>query len=211
MGPINDDVASLVIAQLLFLQSESSKKPIHMYINSPGSFELLKNQDSLKILFAQCFRWNCYLWTRNLRYNASEWLSNNHYDHLFLWNLVYYTSDCNLVCWTSMFNGLFHCWKKKTHDEQWLEAFHDFSSRCLDKASLLLTAGTAGLRHSLPNSFVHWVKVLLLRSWLLSRFRRIMVHQPSGGVQVRSISNFKWTTEIICLFSFVIRVKRLTF
>lgn len=36
MGPITDDVSSLVIAQLLFLQSESSKKPIHMYINSPG-------------------------------------------------------------------------------------------------------------------------------------------------------------------------------
>ena len=36
MGPIDDMVASVVVAQLLFLQSESSKKPIHMYINSPG-------------------------------------------------------------------------------------------------------------------------------------------------------------------------------
>ncbi|XP_065202317.1 ATP-dependent Clp protease proteolytic subunit [Planococcus citri] len=36
MGPINDDLSSLVVAQLLFLQSESSKKPVHMYINSPG-------------------------------------------------------------------------------------------------------------------------------------------------------------------------------
>ncbi|XP_041033345.1 ATP-dependent Clp protease proteolytic subunit, mitochondrial [Carcharodon carcharias] len=36
MGPVDDTVASLVIAQLLFLQSESNKKPIHMYINSPG-------------------------------------------------------------------------------------------------------------------------------------------------------------------------------
>lgn len=33
---IDDSVASLVIAQLLFLQSESNNKPIHMYINSPG-------------------------------------------------------------------------------------------------------------------------------------------------------------------------------
>jgi ATP-dependent Clp protease protease subunit len=33
---VTDDLASIVIAQLLFLQSESSKKPIHMYINSPG-------------------------------------------------------------------------------------------------------------------------------------------------------------------------------
>lgn len=36
MGPITDDLASVVIAQLLFLQSESTKKSIHMYINSPG-------------------------------------------------------------------------------------------------------------------------------------------------------------------------------
>ena len=36
MGPVNDNISSLVVAQLLFLQSESSKKPIHMYINSPG-------------------------------------------------------------------------------------------------------------------------------------------------------------------------------
>ncbi|CAG2062155.1 unnamed protein product [Timema podura] len=33
MGPIHDELASLVVAQLLFLQSESSKKPVHMYIN----------------------------------------------------------------------------------------------------------------------------------------------------------------------------------
>jgi len=33
MGPINDDVSSVVVAQLLFLQSESNKKPVHMYIN----------------------------------------------------------------------------------------------------------------------------------------------------------------------------------
>lgn len=36
MGPITDEISSLVVAQLLFLQSESSKKPVHLYINSPG-------------------------------------------------------------------------------------------------------------------------------------------------------------------------------
>lgn len=36
MGPVTDEISSLVVAQLLFLQSESNKKPIHMYINSPG-------------------------------------------------------------------------------------------------------------------------------------------------------------------------------
>lgn len=35
-GPINDDVANLVIAQLLFLESEDPKKDIYLYINSPG-------------------------------------------------------------------------------------------------------------------------------------------------------------------------------
>jgi ATP-dependent Clp protease protease subunit len=36
VGPINDDVASLVTAQLLFLESEDPKKEISLYINSPG-------------------------------------------------------------------------------------------------------------------------------------------------------------------------------
>ncbi|MCC6950364.1 MAG: ATP-dependent Clp protease proteolytic subunit [Phycisphaerales bacterium] len=35
-GPINDDIASLVIAQLLFLANEDPKADIHMYVNSPG-------------------------------------------------------------------------------------------------------------------------------------------------------------------------------
>tara|TARA_Y100001970_G_scaffold288925_1_gene417741 strand:+ start:820 stop:1431 length:612 start_codon:yes stop_codon:yes gene_type:complete len=36
VGPINDNVASLVTAQLLFLESENPKKDISLYINSPG-------------------------------------------------------------------------------------------------------------------------------------------------------------------------------
>lgn len=35
-GPIDDHVANLVIAQLLFLESEDPDKDIHLYINSPG-------------------------------------------------------------------------------------------------------------------------------------------------------------------------------
>ncbi len=35
-GPIDDDTANIVIAQLLFLQSEDAKKDIMLYINSPG-------------------------------------------------------------------------------------------------------------------------------------------------------------------------------
>ena len=36
VGPVNDNVASLVTAQLLFLESEDPKKEINLYINSPG-------------------------------------------------------------------------------------------------------------------------------------------------------------------------------
>ena len=35
-GPIDDNVANIVIAQLLFLQAEDPKKDISLYINSPG-------------------------------------------------------------------------------------------------------------------------------------------------------------------------------
>ncbi|MGY8787819.1 MAG: ATP-dependent Clp endopeptidase proteolytic subunit ClpP [Fidelibacterota bacterium] len=34
--PIDDSIASLIIAQLLFLEAEDSEKDIHLYINSPG-------------------------------------------------------------------------------------------------------------------------------------------------------------------------------
>ena len=34
--PINDSMASLIIAQLLFLEAEDSEKDINLYINSPG-------------------------------------------------------------------------------------------------------------------------------------------------------------------------------
>ena len=35
-GPVEDNMASLIVAQLLFLESENPSKPISMYINSPG-------------------------------------------------------------------------------------------------------------------------------------------------------------------------------
>jgi ATP-dependent Clp protease protease subunit len=35
-GPIDDNTANIVIAQLLFLESEDSKKDIFLYVNSPG-------------------------------------------------------------------------------------------------------------------------------------------------------------------------------
>lgn len=98
MGPIDDSIASLVIAQLLFLQSESNNKPIHMYINSPGGVVTA----GLAI------------------YDTMQYILN------------------------------------------------PISTWCVGQAasmgSLLLAAGSPGMRHSLPNA-------------------RIMVHQPSGGAR----------------------------
>ncbi len=36
VGPVEDQMANLVVAQLLFLESENPDKEIHLYINSPG-------------------------------------------------------------------------------------------------------------------------------------------------------------------------------
>ena len=36
VGPVNDQVANLVCAQLLFLESENPDKDVFLYINSPG-------------------------------------------------------------------------------------------------------------------------------------------------------------------------------
>lgn len=36
VGPVNDQTANLVVAQLLFLESENPDKDVHLYINSPG-------------------------------------------------------------------------------------------------------------------------------------------------------------------------------
>jgi len=36
VGPVNDQMANLVVAQLLFLESENPEKDISLYINSPG-------------------------------------------------------------------------------------------------------------------------------------------------------------------------------
>ena len=115
MGPVNDYVSSIVVAQLLFLQSESAKKPIHMYINSPGGSVTagLAIYDTMQYVLPPISTW-CV-------------------------------------------------------------------GQACSMGSLLLAAGTQGMRYSLPNS-------------------RIMVHQPSGGasgqatdilIQAEEITNLK--------------------
>merc|ERR1719167_1405244 len=98
MGPVNDYVSSIVVAQLLFLQSESAKKPIHMYINSPGGSVTagLAIYDTMQYVLPPISTW-CV-------------------------------------------------------------------GQAASMGSLLLAAGTKGMRHSLPNS-------------------RVMIHQPSGGAR----------------------------
>ena len=36
VGPVEDDIANVVVAQLLYLESDNPDKDIHLYINSPG-------------------------------------------------------------------------------------------------------------------------------------------------------------------------------
>jgi ATP-dependent Clp protease, protease subunit len=50
--PINDDVANVIIAQLLFLQADNPEKDIYLYINSPGGsvYAGLAIYDTMKFL-----------------------------------------------------------------------------------------------------------------------------------------------------------------
>jgi ATP-dependent Clp protease protease subunit len=97
-GPVNDAVASLICAQLLYLESANPNKDIAFYVNSPGG-----------------------LVTAGLAI----------YD-----TMQYIRPHINTLC----------------------------IGQAASMGSLLLAAGTAGKRMSLPNA-------------------RIMIHQPSGGAQ----------------------------
>ncbi|MEL6477595.1 MAG: ATP-dependent Clp protease proteolytic subunit [Pseudomonadota bacterium] len=95
-GPVQDEMATIIVAQLLFLEAENPKKEISMYINSPGGV-------------------------------VTSGLSI--YD-----TMQYIRPKVSTVC----------------------------IGQAASMGSLLLAAGEAGMRYTLPNS-------------------RIMVHQPSGG------------------------------
>jgi ATP-dependent Clp protease protease subunit len=98
---INDEIANLIIAQLLFLESEDPDKDINFYINSPGGIV-----------------------TAGLAV----------YD-----TMQYIKPDISTVC----------------------------IGQAASIGALLLTAGSKGKRHSLPNA-------------------RILIHQPMGGFQGRA-------------------------
>ncbi|XP_052776017.1 ATP-dependent Clp protease proteolytic subunit-like [Mya arenaria] len=59
MGEVNDHVASTVVAQLLFLQSENAKKPINLYIMSPGGSVTagLAIYDTMQLVTAPMCTW----------------------------------------------------------------------------------------------------------------------------------------------------------
>jgi ATP-dependent Clp protease protease subunit len=98
VGPVQDSMATIIVAQLLFLESENPDKDISMYINSPGGI-------------------------------VTSGLSI--YD-----TMQYIKPKIATLC----------------------------IGQAASMGSLLLTAGSPGMRYCLPNS-------------------RIMIHQPSGGFQ----------------------------
>jgi ATP-dependent Clp protease protease subunit len=111
-GPVEDTMASIICAQLLFLESENPKKEIAMYINSPGGMV-----------------------TAGLAI----------YD-----TMQYIKSPVSTVC----------------------------MGMAASMGSLLLAAGAAGQRISLPNA-------------------RIMVHQPSGGFRGQASDIERHAEDII--------------
>jgi ATP-dependent Clp protease protease subunit len=114
VGPVNDAVASLTCAQLLFLESDNPSKDIAFYINSPGGVvtSALAMYDTMQ----------------------------------------YIRPEVSTVC----------------------------MGQAASAGSLLLTAGAAGKRFSLPNA-------------------RIMVHQPSGGAQGQATDIEIQAREILSL------------
>jgi ATP-dependent Clp protease protease subunit len=113
-GPIEDGMASIVVAQLLFLEAENPKKELSIYINSPGGIVT----SGMAI-----------------------------YD-----TMQFIRPEVSTLC----------------------------IGQAASMGSLLLTAGTAGMRFALPNA-------------------RIMVHQPSGGFQGQATDIMLHAQEILNL------------
>ena len=59
-GPIDDNVANAVIAQMLFLEAEDPDKDIHLYINSPGGVVTagMAIYDTMQYIKPDTFAWN---------------------------------------------------------------------------------------------------------------------------------------------------------
>ena len=89
VGPVNDNVASLITAQLLFLESENPKKEISFYINSPGGlvtaglgiYDTMQYINQQFQLFAsdKLLQWVLFYW------QPEKKVKDFHYQILELW------------------------------------------------------------------------------------------------------------------------------
>ena len=61
VGQVEDYMANLVVAQLLFLEAENPEKDIHLYINSPGGSCLLYTSSSRrKVIARSALLWSAW-------------------------------------------------------------------------------------------------------------------------------------------------------
>ncbi len=116
--PIDDQIANLIVAQLLFLEAEDPERDINLYINSPGG--------SITAGMAV--------------YDTMQFIKN----------------DVTTIC----------------------------VGQCASMGALLLCAGAAGKRFSLPNA-------------------RVLIHQPSGGASGQA-------TDVRLMAEEIIRMRTLT-
>jgi len=82
VGPVNDQTANLVVAQLLFLESENPDKDISFYINSPGGsvsagMAIYDTMNFIKPTFPRCApawrrAWARSCWPRARRASVSR-------------------------------------------------------------------------------------------------------------------------------------------
>ncbi|KAG5554088.1 hypothetical protein RHGRI_011831 [Rhododendron griersonianum] len=171
-GPIFDDTAHVVVAQLLFLESDNPSEPIYMYLNSPGgSVTAAKSSpQQLKTIDEKskptCFKWGdkghiASTWpdcgfTLAVHENEDEESANEenkdevHAGLAIYDTMQYIRSPVNTIC----------------------------MGQAASMGSLLLAAGAKGERRSLPNA-------------------TIMIHQPSGGYSGQAKDMTIHTKQII--------------
>src|ERR1051326_5236533 len=142
--PIDDQIANLIVAQLLFLEAEDPEKDINLYINSPGG--------SVTAGLA-IYRTMQFLTTGGTSTRGGVLVPAG----LAIYDTIQFIRpDLTTIC----------------------------VGMCASMGALLLTAGAKGKRFALPNS-------------------RILIHQPSGGMQGQA-------TDVRIHAEELIRIRELT-
>ena len=128
---MDDQISSVIIAQLLFLQSESPRKPIHLYINTPGLYQLW-------ITTGRC----CVTSYKSLIYVLKFPLCTCINNQVTEYTLYNYTGG-SVTAGLGIYDTI-----------QYIRP--PVATWCVGQAcsmgSFLLASGTEGMRHSLPNS-----------------------------------------------------------